>query len=98
MMPLVKLLLAALAGILIGMVFFGGLWSTLSGLERSNRPALRMVCSMLLRFAITLSAFYLLARYGGWHVVLVAATGFALMRQLVVSGVRPGITKRTAKS
>lgn len=77
--------LAALAGGMgLGVAFFAGLWLTVNGLPRFSQPALCIFVSLLLRFGVVLTAFYLLARYGGVVPVLIAAGGFTLARLLLM--------------
>jgi F1F0 ATPase subunit 2 len=53
---------AAAAGALLGALFFGGLWQTARHALVYKQPALWFVGSMLLRTAVTLYGFYVLAR------------------------------------
>ena len=46
------------AGLLLGAIFFGGLWWTVSKGVSSERPALWFFGSMLLRMSIALAGFY----------------------------------------
>ena len=72
------------AGILLGLFFLQGLWLTLRDLDKARRPGLRLLVSMLLRFALVLAAFYFLARYAGWQHVLAAVIGFSLLRLFII--------------
>jgi F1F0 ATPase subunit 2 len=72
------------AGVLLGLLFFEGLWITIRNLQSVRHPAVLMLGSMLLRFAIVLGGFYLLARYGGWTHLLAAAAGLTLVRILLL--------------
>ena len=81
---LLQLSAALVAGALLGLVFFGGLWTTVSGLDRSTHPALLTLASLLLRFGLALAAFYFLARYAGWQHVLAAVIGFTLPRLFII--------------
>lgn len=76
------------AGGLVGLLFFGGLWLTVSGMSRARHPALRMLVSLLLRLGLVLGASYLLIRYGAWQQALFAAIGFALTRYIVIRSAR----------
>ena len=53
-----SLLLAVLAGLLLGAIFFGGLWWTVRKGMTSAHPALLFFSSMLLRMSIVLLGFY----------------------------------------
>ncbi len=67
------------AGVLLGAVFFGGLWWTVVRGVSSPRPALWFIGSKLLRMGIALGGFYLV---GGehWQRWLLCLLGFVLAR------------------
>ena len=69
------------SGLLLGAFFFGGLWWTVRRLPTFERPALVVICSLLLRTAVTLGGFFLLAS-GRWQRLLGCLVGFALARLL----------------
>lgn len=75
---------AAAAGALLGLLFFQGLWITIRNLQAVRHPAALMLGSLLLRFAVVLGGFYLLARYGDWPHLLAAAAGLTLVRILLL--------------
>ncbi len=77
------LLLAWGAGGVLGAVFFGGLWWTVHRGLDSNKPALWMFLSLLVRMAITLLGFYL-AGSGDWRRLLACLVGFVMARQIVM--------------
>jgi len=83
------LLASFAAGMLLGLVVFGGLWLTVRGLERARHPALRMLGSLLLRLGLVLGLFYIVIGYGGWQHALAAVLGFTVLRVFVVRSVRP---------
>ncbi len=64
MSELLQMLLVLPAGMLIGGVFFGGLWWTVQKGVTARQPALWFGVSLLLRTGITLAGFYL-GRRGG---------------------------------
>jgi F1F0 ATPase subunit 2 len=70
-------------GIALGLFFLWGLWLTVRTLPASNRPALLMLASLLLRFGVVVAGFFLVARYGQWQHLMVAAAGFTLPRLLI---------------
>ena len=84
MNSLLTIAASAAAGALLGLLFFQGLWITLSNLQEVRHPAILLLVSLLLRFAIVLGGFYLLARYGGWPHLLAAAAGLTLVRILLL--------------
>ena len=67
------------AGLLLGALFFGGLWWTVIRAVSSQRPALWFFGSMLLRMSITLAGFYFVGR-GHWERWLLCLLGFVLTR------------------
>ncbi|MCG6898107.1 MAG: ATP synthase subunit I [Thiocapsa sp.] len=79
-----QLTASLIAGVLLGLVYFWSLWTTVGRLMRQDRPAIWMLGGMLLRFGLILVVFYPLARYGDWRHVLSAAVGFTLSRILTV--------------
>ena len=76
------LALPLLAGVLLGMFFFGGLWWTIRRGVSSKLPAALFFFSLLLRTGIALAGFYFVAR-GDWRRVLACLVGFMLGRILV---------------
>jgi F1F0 ATPase subunit 2 len=74
--------LALFAGMVLGAIFFGGLWWTvLKGLT-ARKSALWFMASMLLRTAIALSGFYFVSA-GDWKRMLACLLGFVLARLIV---------------
>jgi F1F0 ATPase subunit 2 len=73
---------ALFAGILIGLLFFGGLWWTVQKVTSSRQPALLFAGSFLLRTLFTLAAFYRIGN-GSWQRLLVCLIGFMIGRILV---------------
>ena len=76
------LALAWLAGGVIGMFFFGGLWWTVCKGVSAQRPGLWFFGSMLLRMGVTLAGFYVISNR---HLdrLLVCLLGFFLARMVV---------------
>ncbi len=84
-----NLVLALMAGILLGAIFFGGLWWTVRKGVSSKRSALWFFGSLLLRMSIALTAFFLLARGGHWERLLAGLLGFVMVRLLITWLTRP---------
>lgn len=76
------LALALAAGVLLGAIFFGGLWWTVRKCVSSRQPALWVFGSGLLRMSITLAGFYFVAQ-GHWERLLVCLLGFVMARVIV---------------
>ena len=77
-----SLALAFATGVLLGAIFFGGLWWTVRKGLSSNQPALWFLGSLLLRSSLVLAGFYLVAR-GHWERVVVCLLGFVAARLIV---------------
>ncbi len=69
-------------GVVIGTVFFGGLWWTVRKGAACQRPALLFLTSFLLRTTIALTGFYLVAE-GHWGRLLGGLLGFVIARVMV---------------
>lgn len=86
----VALLLAWMAGCLLGVIFYGGLWWTVGKGVSSKRPALWFSASLLLRVAIALGGFYFVGA-GHWVWLVLCLLGFSTARMAVtrLTSVRP---------
>jgi F1F0 ATPase subunit 2 len=73
---------ALVTGVLLGAMFFGGLWWTVRKGVSSKRSALWFFGSLLLRTSIALAGFYFIAR-GHWERLLVCLLGFVIARLIV---------------
>ena len=78
----VTLVLAWVAGLLLGAIFFGGLWWTIRKGLFSKRSALWFPGSLVLRTSIALAGFYFVAG-GHWERLLVCVLGFVMARLIV---------------
>ena len=85
------------AGLMLGVVFFGGLWWTVIIGVSSPRPALWFLGSMLLRMSIALAGFYFAGREK-WERWLLCLLGFALARLLVKWLTRPPVERRASRT
>ena len=77
-----SLALAFVTGVLLGAIFFAGLWWTIRKSLSSAQPALWFLGSLLLRTGIALAGFYFIAR-GRWERLLVCLLGFVMARLVV---------------
>ena len=77
------LILAGVVGVLLGALFFGGLWWTVRKSVSSQRPALWFFGSFLLRMSLVLVGFYWVAG-GQWERLLACLVGFILARLIVM--------------
>ena len=78
-----SVLAAVLAGMLLGMFFFGGLWWTVRRALSSRLAALWFSGSFLARTAVALAGIYFVAQ-GDWRRVAGCVAGFLGARLLVV--------------
>ncbi len=77
------LLLALVAGVFLGTLFFGGLWWTVRRGVASHQPAIWFVGSLLLRTAIAIFGFYFVMQ-GDWRRLVSCLSGFLIARICVV--------------
>jgi F1F0 ATPase subunit 2 len=82
MIELPAALLALAAGVTLGAVFFGGLWWTVVRAIDSRHAALWFSASLLLRTAVTLLGFALVAQ-GSWGRLVACLAGFLVARVIV---------------
>jgi F1F0 ATPase subunit 2 len=73
------MILSLLAGVLLGIMFFAGLWWTIQKGAGSRNPAILFAGSLLLRTAIALAGFYFVA-HGDWRKLLACLFGFSAAR------------------
>ena len=83
-----SLVLALVAGVLLGAMFFGGLWWTVRKGVSSKQPALWFFGSLLLRMGVALAGFYFVAG-GHWERLLLCLLGFVMARLVVTRLTRP---------
>lgn len=76
------LALSLSAGMLLGTIFFGGLWWTLRKGVSSEQPAFWFFGSLLLRMSIVLAGFYFVSG-GHWERLLLCLAGFVIARLVV---------------
>ena len=76
------LALALSAGVLLGAIFFGGLWWTVRKGVSSEQPALWFFGSLLLRMSTALTGFYFVSG-GQWERLLLCLVGFVIARLVV---------------
>ena len=81
---------AMVTGVLLGVMFFGGLWWTVRKGFSSKQPALWFFGSLLLRMSIALAGFYFVSG-GHWERLLVCLLGFVLARLIVTRLTGPSV-------
>ena len=74
--------LALMAGVLLGAMFFGGLWWTVQKGVSSKQPAIWFFGSLLLRMSTVLAGFYFVSN-GHWERLLMCLLGCVIARFIV---------------
>lgn len=92
-----SLVLAGLAGALLGAFFFGGLWWTTRRAAASEQPALWFVSSLVLRLLVVLGGLYAVGD-GQPARMLVSVGGFILAQVTATWLGRPGRVRRMLPS
>jgi len=75
-------LMAFVAGLLLGFFYFGSLWLTVQSLVKVKRPALLSIVSFFVRTGITLGGFFIVMS-GHWERSLACMFGFLVMRRIL---------------
>jgi F1F0 ATPase subunit 2 len=83
MNEILNLILALIAGFLLGAIFFGGLWWTVQKGLSSRKPAFWFFGSLLIRTGTAIAGFYLVSD-GHWERLLICLFGFFVMRHIIV--------------
>jgi F1F0 ATPase subunit 2 len=86
----IYLILALIAGIIIGFIFFGGLWLTVKTGVTSKKPALLFIISFVLRTGITLLGFYFVSA-GNFKKMVACLIGFTVARFIIKQKTTSGI-------
>jgi F1F0 ATPase subunit 2 len=89
------LVFALAAGLLLGAIFFGGLWWTVRKGVFSKSPALWFLGSMLLRMSLVLAGFYFVGR-GDWVRLVICLLGFVVARFIVMRLTRPPVEQQNS--
>jgi len=89
------LVLSGIAGGVLGVIFFGGLWWTVRWGVASQRAAFWFLVSWLLRMTIVAAGFYLISD-GHWDRLLAGLFGFVLVRSILIRLTRPLAKLNTA--
>jgi len=88
------LVLALMAGLVLGTVFFGGLWWTVRKGALSKHPALWFLGSMVARMSLILLGFYFVGG-GDWQRLVAGLVGFIIARYIVLRLTRTPIEHAT---
>jgi F1F0 ATPase subunit 2 len=87
---------ACAAGLLLGAIFFGGLWWTLHRGLSSSRPAIWLFSGLMLRMSIVLAGFYFVSSHR-WERLLACLLGFVIARFVATSLIRPSVAARSPR-
>jgi len=82
------LFLACFAGLLLGGIYFGGLWWTVRNGVTARHPALLFLGSMIVRMTIILTGFFFISG-GQWQRLLICLAGFIAARSIAIRLTRP---------
>jgi F1F0 ATPase subunit 2 len=89
------LILSALVGVILSVIYFGGLWYTVQNLDRVKQPALLFTGSFLIRMVVVLAGFYLVSD-GRIERLAVCLISFFITRQVFLKWAQG--TKKTGLS
>lgn len=89
MINVFELAIAVVGGLLLGVVFYGGLWVTVSRLDTVRNPALWMLASLIVRMAVALGGLFILIRMGGWVAAMIALAAMLLVRAILKRRLEP---------
>lgn len=83
MSEVLYMILSCITGLMLGAIFFGGLWFTVKKIVNARMPALWVLSSFVFRAGITLLGFYYIS-LGNWHRLLICVFGFIVARFVVI--------------
>lgn len=95
MSDILYMILAFIAGMALGMFFFGGLWFTVKKAINAKTPAIWFFISFFLRVIVVLIGFYYISQ-GGWQRLIISVIGFIIAR-FVVTHLTKTIDKKQTK-
>jgi|SRR5690554_1165892 len=78
----ISLLPALFVGVVLGVIFFGGLWLTVRKGLSSKKAGLIFISSLIVRMAIVLAGFYFIGA-GNWQKMMVCLGGFLIARIVI---------------
>jgi F1F0 ATPase subunit 2 len=87
MNELFLLLIIMIAGLVLGIIFFGGLWWTVNIGLKSKNPAAWFILSFFIRISIVLVGFYFIIG-GRWERLVACLLGFLIARVSITQFVK----------
>jgi F1F0 ATPase subunit 2 len=88
------MVLSFIAGLILGTLFFWGLWFTVKKMVDAKKPALLFLPSLFFRVSITLIGFYYVS-LGNWQRLLICLLGFITARYIIIHRTKSGKIKQT---
>lgn len=85
------LLLLAIAGFALGVLFFGGLWLTVRKIGGKKNPTVWYFLSYVVRLGVVMTGFFFLTQ-GDWRRMLPIMAGFLIARFLVARFTKQYVT------
>jgi len=95
MSEVLYVILAFIAGLALGIFFFGGLWFTVKKAVTAKIPAIWFFVSFILRVSVVMLGFYYISP-GGWQRLIFSLIGFIIAR-FVVTHLTKSIDKKLTK-
>lgn len=83
-------MIAFLIGIVLGVLYFGGLYLSVERLNRVKHPSILMVLSFILRMGLLVVVFFYISK-GGYKDILFALGGLILVRFIMIFRVKKEI-------
>ncbi|MEO7765843.1 MAG: ATP synthase subunit I [Ferruginibacter sp.] len=83
MNEILNIVMPFIVGLLLGVLFFGGLWFTVKKLAASKTPALLVMGSFVFRISIVMAGFYFIG-LGDWKKLVACLIGFVVARTAVI--------------
>jgi len=77
------MILSLIAGFLLGVFFFGGLWWTTKKAVLSKSPALWFIASTIVRLGVIITGFYFIS-HDHWERALICLLGFIIARTIII--------------
>ena len=88
------MILAFIAGTVLGALFFGGLWLTVKKCLTAKAPIVWVIGSFFVRVSITLIGFYWVSK-DSWQRLLICLLGFIVARIVIIKFVKRREQKET---
>ncbi|HAE62172.1 MAG TPA: ATP synthase subunit I [Eubacteriaceae bacterium] len=84
------MLIAFIVGGLLGFIFFGGLYLSVTMLNKLKYPALFMSASLIIRMVILLAGIYFISSGNGYNMIA-ALSGVVIVRVAMTNSIKKSI-------